>query len=249
MDDALFDKLVSDLSDLPTDRPVIIYPNVVNEPFMDRGFFDRFRRLMAAVPSAQLDLITNLNVVPKRFWEELWTLPRVRSIRLSFAAANAAEYEAAMNIDFDRTVKNLRQLLSGIRERGWLKVPVRLSRIADQTDGDRRYAEDCRTILEGFEAGKDYIPEVVSRASWLGAVEVRTTPVPYAMPCTNWLQLSVHATGIVPHCCMDSHAEYAIGDARKDHLLDIYNAPGFRTYRERVLGREAHHPCNDCALL
>ena len=162
MDDALFDKLVSDLSDLPTDRPVIIYPNVVNEPFMDRDFFDRFRRLMAAVPSAQLDLITKLNVVPKRFWDELWTLPRVRSIRLSFAAANGPEYEAAMNIDFDRTVKNLRQLLSGIRERGWLKVPVRLSRIADQTDGDRRYAEDCRTILEGFEAGKDYIPEVVS---------------------------------------------------------------------------------------
>ncbi len=63
-----------------------------------------------------------------------------------------------------------------------------------------------------------------------------------------WFDLDITCTGTVLHCCMDAHGDYAIGDITGSSVLDVYNSPGFKAYRESLVSRESVHPCNTCSL-
>ena len=74
------------------------------------------------------------------------------------------------------------------------------------------------------------------------------TVVPDAA-CWRWWELSITATGVVSHCCMDGEAAYPIGDIREQSLLEIYNAPFWRERREKLLSRKVlddRSPCSKC---
>lgn len=245
----LFEKIVEDLKDVPKDLPFRVFTSVVNEPFMDKSFESRLHHLAESLPQAKLEIISNFNVMPKWVWDSLWDVPNVDLIRVSFYAAEKEEYEQGMKIDFERTVENLKRFMAENRKRGWLKSPLRFTRVTGFTEHDKVYPEACAALFNEFEAGKDFDAHVVMRSSWLGALGHETTPVPFTQPCMNWLQMNIHCDGTVAHCCMDSKAEYAVGNVAEQHVLDVYNGPAFRHYRENLSSRESAHPCNQCSLM
>ena len=59
----------------------------------------------------------------------------------------------------------------------------------------------------------------------------------------------VTATGTVAHCCMDGQAKWPIGDARAQHVIDIYNSPAYRRLRAETQRRQDASPCNTCTFL
>ena len=67
--------------------------------------------------------------------------------------------------------------------------------------------------------------------------------------CVRWFELSITATGQVAFCCMDGQDEWSLGDARKDHLIEIYNQPEFRRLRQKKLSRLDTDPCRRCTYL
>ena len=88
---------------------------------------------------------------------------------------------------------------------------------------------------------------MVAQSEWLGQVEgLLAASKLYPVGCGRWFELSITATGQVAFCCMDGKAEYPIGDAGSTHLLDIYNDPAYRMYRERFISRTEGSPCNLC---
>ena len=91
--------------------------------------------------------------------------------------------------------------------------------------------------------------KVKNRATWLGQIENLNHAIPTLLPCRQWLNITVHCDGTVPHCCMDATGAFAFGNVKERSLLEIYNSPKFRSMREGVLGRGAVHPCNTCGLL
>jgi len=125
--------------------------------------------------------------------------------------------------------------------------PVILSRVADNTRVDEEFPEQCRAIFAGYEEGVDYKPYVKRRVTWLGDSHVEQAPVPYFLPCDAWLDINIMCTGVVPLCCLDAKADYAIGDIKKNSLLEIYNSPRFRNLRENHLQRETLNPCGSCS--
>ena len=249
MDDALFEKIVRELGEIPREHAINIFPNLVNEPFMDRKFCERLEHINRVLPNATLTIFTNFNVVHRDLLEKLTRVRNIRAFNVSLNAANREEYEAVMGIDFERTVANLRRLMAFNREHRIYPGPLLLSRVADHTPADRRYEPECIALFGEFEAGVDFAVRVKNRTDWLGRVDVEHSPVPHALPCGAWFDLDITCTGTVLHCCMDAHGDYAIGDVTSSSVLDVYNAPAFRAYRETLFARESVHPCSTCPLI
>ena len=248
MSDALYEKIIRDAAAIPRDVPVMFFLNAVNEPFLDKRIFERIALLNQTIPHAGLGLYTNLNVLPAGFFEKLRQVRKLEFFNISFNAANESEYQEIMGIDFQRTVSNIRRLLEENRAQGFLESRVILSRVSTYDAGDTRFVQECASLFADFECGREFVPVCRGRADWLGRRPRLKNLIPFLIPCQQWLNLSVHCNGEVPHCCMDAHGVFPIGNVKERPLLEIYNQPSFRNYRETLAGRETVYPCNTCSL-
>ncbi len=247
MSDELFSKIVRDIQEIPPEAPININMNLVNEPFMDKKMFARLRYINEALPTARIQIYTNFNVLPRDFMAKFRQIRNIGSLNISFNAANEADYQAIMHIDFARTVHHLKTFMKDNRRDRFLLRPVILSRVADNTVRDQEYVEECRALFSEFEEGIDYAPYVKKRVTWLGDTHVEQSPVPYFLPCDAWFDLNIMCTGVVPLCCLDAEGDHAIGDVTRNSVLEIYNSPRFRELREKHLQRESLHPCGQCS--
>ena len=254
MSDDLFHKIIRDLQEIPPAHPLLIFPNHVNEPFMDRKIFDRMTAINNALPNAQLHIFTNFNVLPKGFFDKIVNVKAISAFNVSFNAGNKAGYEETMGIDFERTVANIRALLLFNRTHRLFDGPIILSRVADHTPRDLVYLDEVRAIFDDFIWGEDFIATVKNRTTWLYRTpeempKSNFAAVPSNMPCGAWFDVNVFVDGTVPHCCIDVHGDYAIGNVNKASLLEIYNGQKFSFYRRNLLSRNQAFPCNTCSLL
>lgn len=248
MSDALYEKIIREASAIPDDVPLNFFLNVVNEPFMDRKIFERIAFLNRAIPHATLGIYTNMNVMPPGFLEKMKQVRGLTYFNVSFNAANQVEYEQTMGIAFERTVVNIRKLLDANRTEGFFSFPVVLSRVSSLDERDGGFEEECAELFSAFQAGRDFVAVCKRRANWLGRSDTGQTGIPYLEPCLQWLNISVLCNGIVPHCCMDAKGEFPFGNANEESILEIYNSPRFRNYREDMAARETIYPCKTCAL-
>jgi len=249
MDDELFHKIIADLTEIPQDHSFAILPNIVNEPLMDPKLFERCRYINNALPHASLTFFTNLSFLPPRFFENLATLRNINYWNVSFNAADPDEYTRIMGIPFERTVANINSLLRFFRDHPMCKLPLNISRVGDDSASDQVYLRTCASLFPDFVEGRDFLVQCKARTDWLGRVETTMTEIPYSLPCGAWFDINIFCDGRVPHCCMDAHGEFTIGDVRKQSVLEIYNNPSFRNLREHHSAREGIDPCCRCSLM
>lgn len=249
MSDDLFEKIVNDASAIPPSSPLNFFMNVVNEPFMDKKIFSRMRMLNEKIPHATIGIYTNMNVMPSHFFEKLAEIKQITSWNISFNAANKDEYEKSMVIDFDRSVANIKRFIRENRKHKFVKGPIYISRVATEDEADTRFMDECKSLFAEYHGNDDFIPVCKNRAEWLGHVQsAGGQKKQILMPCNQWLNISIHCNGLVPHCCMDAKGEFLFGDVNKQSILDIYNSPNFRNLRKNVISRDVIYPCNTCSL-
>lgn len=248
MSDDLFDKIIAEASQFPADQFDGFSMHAVNEPFMDRKIFDRLATINKLVPHAQIALTTNMNVMPQRFFERIRKIRGISDWNISFNAANKLEYEQAMQIDFERTVSNIRRLLAENRTSPFVKGPILLTRVGTGDGRDNQFADQCQALFGNFIRGMDFEPKVLGKANWLGDIKDSPDRYLHSYPCYQWMSLTVHCNGVVPHCCVDARQQFPFGDVRKQSLLEIYNSPYWKNLRENVSCRNAVYPCNTCNL-
>lgn len=248
MPDELFARIVDEVRTFPPDVFSGFALHAVNEPFMDRKIFTRMEMINQTLPQAQIGIVTNMNVMPPDFFERIARIRNISDWSVSFNAANREEYEATMQISFTRTVNNIRQLIEQNRRQRIFPGPMRLTRVRTHDARDERYEDECRSLFREYVEGCDYVTVQLGRANWLG---LKPQAVPRLMqfyPCHQWMNMTIHCNGIVPHCCFDAAAAFAFGDLKTQSLLDIYNSPRWRMLRETVAVRDTVHPCRDCDL-
>jgi radical SAM protein with 4Fe4S-binding SPASM domain len=133
-------------------------------------------------------------------------------------------------------------MLHAARAGGRIALRIILSRVGDGSVADFEFAQWAKREFPLFE------PNVFFRGDWLNQVDTPASPIP-RVGCGRWFDLSIAATGIVAHCCMDGDAKYPIGDVNRESVLEIYNAPAYRRLRERTQFRQDAEPCNGCSFL
>lgn len=241
MADELIAKIVDDLAAIPRSVPFQLSPFKVNEPFLDKRLFDILALVNEKLPHASITLTTNASPLTE---DKLARLARVRSVGYLWISLNdhrPQEYERTMSLPFARTLERLRSI-HRLKAAGRLPFQVVASRVGDGSPQDEEF---CQWVNATFPY---FAPAVFQRGAWIGQVQTQTVAVP-DVACVRWFDVSITATGVVAHCCMDGRAEFPIGDVSRQHVLEVYNAPHYRALREKTLTRLDAEPCRRCSFL
>jgi hypothetical protein len=242
MSDELIEKILTDLTDIPKLVPFQLSPFKVNEPFLDKRLFDICAKINSSLPHARITLTSNSTPITEDKLDRLSEIKNLAYLWISFNDHRPAEYEQAMKLPYARTIERL-ATIHARKAAGRLPVRIVLSRVGDGSGMDREFCDFVAQRFPLFESG------IFPRGGWLGQVPgLQIGDVP-AVGCTRWFDVSITATGVVAHCCMDGKAEHPIGDVSRQHVLDVYNAPEYRALRERTLTRLQAEPCRACTFL
>jgi hypothetical protein len=243
MSDAVIEKFLDELGDIPDDVPVSVNPSRVNEPFLDKRVLPLLQELERRHANARIALFSNGSTFTEKLIEGLGTLERIILMNISFNDHREADYEKTMQIPYDRTVRNL-DLLHEAFGAGVLTPPgIAVSRIGDGTDADRAFIEWCTDRWPRFQA------RVSPRVDWMGEVSLGWRSRPPKATCGQFFKMQILASGKAAFCGVDSTGDAGFGDLNGMHLLEIYNHPERRRLRERVLSRDEVPACGSCALL
>ena len=241
MPDELVAKIIQDLTGIPRTLSFQFSPFKVNEPFLDVRLFDILAQINDQLPNAALALTTNASPVTEKHIERLAKVKNLAYLWISMNDYREAEYEATMQLPYRRTIERLRAIHNALAGRR-IAMKIVVSRVGDGSPADMEFVHWLKREFPLFQAG------VTQRGNWLSQVETATTPPP-KVGCTRWFELSITATGVVAHCCMDGTASYPIGDVSKQHALEVYNDPGYRRLRAATIARQQAAPCNACSFL
>ncbi len=241
MEDSLIQKVVEDLCDIPRLHKFQLSPFKVNEPFLDSRLFDILALFNERLPNASVTLTSNASPITLEKLKKLTLVRNLAYLWISFNDHREAEYEASMQLPYFRTIDRLNMIHQFIVER---QSPFRvvLSRVGDGSSADADFVRFVKARFPKFESS------IFPRGNWLGQISDTPDIIP-AVGCIRWFDISITASGIVAHCCMDGAAKFAIGNVRTQHLLDIYNQPDFRSLRHGAETRLVAHPCNTCTFL
>lgn len=244
MSDALIEKIIDDLTAIPRQLPFQLSPYKVSDPFLESRLFDILARVNERLPNAAVSLITNGAALTERNLAQLARVKNVAYLTVSLNFHDPVEYEEVMKIPQARTLARL-ESLKKMHARGEIAFPVRISRVSVSRLDDRLFVQWARSQFPGFRV------VVLPRNDWIGEVDTgnfaRGVP---DVPCHRWFDLSITSTGVVAMCCMDGKAEYPKGDVNRQHVLEIYNQPYLRRFRETLMSRRlAGAPCDRCTYL
>lgn len=241
MSDALLNRIITQLTEIPRILPFQISPLKVNEPFLDVRLFDILATINERLPNASIALTTNASPLTANQLKRLSSVKKLQYLWVSCNDYRPDQYEQIMGLPYAKTVERL-QMLHASKMRGELPCRVVLSRVADGSEHDAAFASWVKQTWPGFESF------LFQRGGWLGQINGQPGEVP-AVGCIRWFELSITATGSVAHCCMDGQCDYPLGDVAQQHLLEIYNTSKYRALRRGDQTRQAVSPCSDCTFL
>lgn len=240
MSDALLEKILTELEEIPPDLSFDVNLARVNEPFADRRVFEIMSEVNRRTPQANLWLFTNASPLAPGVVEKLRSVRNITVFVVSFNEHRAEHYERVMGIPFDRTVRNL-DTLHEAHESGALPFTPMISKVGDGTVADNAFLEWVSARWPRFER------RVTRRFEWFdGAAGTNAIGVP-SVGRWQWFHLPILASGKVAHCCIDHEGDHAWGDANQAHILDIYNQPLRRALRLRTPDRHEVEACRDCS--
>lgn len=242
MGDDLIEKVISDLEDIPKTHRFQLSPFKVNEPFLDKRIFDLLEKFQNRLPNAGITLTSNASPITENMLSRLAEFKNIEYLWISFNDHRKAEYEETMRLPFERTIQRL-DMIHKKKTEGKFDTKTVLSRVGDATKADLEFREWVMQRYPLFESS------VFQRGQWIGQVASSITEDPPNIGCIRWFDVSITATGVVAHCCMDGKAEYPIGNVNEQHILEIYNAPEYRKLREATCSRLEVEPSRGCSFL
>ena len=240
MSDALIEKILTDLEDIPREQPFYFSPFKVNEPFLDKRLLPLLEDVNKRLPNAILTPYSNGSPITEQKIDRLAKIVNVKQLWISLNDHRPKAYQELMQIPLDRTLRKLDILHSKKASDGFPHKVV-ISRVRDGTIADDEF--------EAWVQGRYPLFRVVliKREAWIDFYEHRAIEkfVPRSKR-SRWYEIDITSTGVVSLCCMDGQAQYPIGDVSKQHVLEVFNSPGYRRMRAGAETRQAYEPCNRC---
>lgn len=239
MDDALLEKILRDMEDLPRDLPLDVNLARMNEPFADKRVPDLALELERRFPQVSLWIFTNASPLIPKVAAKLTPLRRITQFVISFNDHRPDEYTRVMGLPFERTVANIDALHEMAAAAAVAFAPT-ISRVGDGTPADDEFLAWCAHRWPAFQH------RVTQRFDWIGSVGLTTFGDMPRTGCWQWFHLPILAGGRVAWCTLDHEGDRSRGDVRARHILDIYNEPAHRERRRTLPDRADVAVCSRC---
>lgn len=242
MDDALIDKILTDLEDIPPQLPFQLMLYKVSDPFMDPRLQPLLKRVNRRLPNARLTLHTSAAPLTEAKLLALDELTQFHYLGISIHDPRPEVYQQLMQLPWERTLDRL-MMIHAHKAAGRVRFPVILARVGDGSPDDRAFEAWAQQAFPLFH------PLVSQRGTWIGQVPgMEPTQAVPPVGCLHWYELAITATGQVALCCMDGQAEWPLGDVRRQHVLEVYNSPAYRRLRVESRLRTELAPCQGCTF-
>lgn len=229
MPDELIDRLIDEMATFK--EPFYFSPFKVNEPLLDKRLIPLCQRFNEKVPRGALRIFSNGSTLTQKNLDGIAKLKQVAHLWVSLNEYRADEYHALMGLDFDHTCRGLDRLHDQD-----FPHPVVVSRVGHDIAW-QYYVHARWPKFQQVQIKKD---------AWIDFTQPHSDVVPDA-PCARWWELNITATGKAALCCMDGEAQYGFGDVNSQTLLEIYNHPTLKAWREGVSRKTVGAPCNGCS--
>lgn len=229
MPDALLYRLIDEMAAF--EKPFYFSPFKLSDPFLDKRLIPLLRTFNEKAPHGLIRLFTNGSALTDANVAGVAGLRQVAHLWVSLNTHRSLEYEALMGLDFEHTARNLDRL----HKRDFPHEVV-ISRVGDDPD----FVKYVQWRWPKFQ------PAIIKRDAWIDFTDAENPEIPDA-PCGRWWELNIAATGVAALCCMDSEAQYGFGDVNTQTLLEIYNHPTLRAWREGVSRKTVGSPCERCS--
>jgi MoaA/NifB/PqqE/SkfB family radical SAM enzyme len=213
MNDKTFDLILEKLrkENIPVNAVIM---NGFGEPFMDSKFMERVRRVKKE--GYKVKFHTNGSLIDDTRAKELIDVG-VDEINISFNGTNQKNYFQVMQLNFERTVKNVVFLIKERNRRGLKRPIVRISSVL--------LRENEREVGRHIGRWQKLANSVtVTKAhSWTGKIKVdsdlKTLSSAKTWPCRAlWHDFYIAYNGDFLVCCQDYEGKVVIGNIQKDKI-------------------------------
>lgn len=244
MKTAVFNRVVNRL--VEEKIPVVaIFLNGMGDPLTDPDIFERIKILRSHKFFVRFS--TNGALLDEDKARRL-IKSGVNEINISFNGADKETYEKVMKLNFDLTMRNIKNLLRLKKELSSPYPVVRISSVLLEANADqvKRHLAYWRPLVESVS--------VVQSHEWGGDVIVNSPHKAKKMekiwPCRSlWKHIYISYTGQVYLCCVDYDGKFVIGDINKQTFREIWTGPKISAIRQAHLGGNAHalpKICQNC---
>ena len=228
--DAVIERLIDEMAEWR--KPFVFSPFKVNEPLLDKRLESICRQFNEKCPRGALRIFSNGSTLTEANLAKVAGMQRVRHLWVSLNTHDPAEYGPLMGLDFDQVTRKLDALHA--RE---FPHPVVVSRVGASAE----FVAYVKQRWPKFE------PVTIKRDAWIDFTDPEWPDVPNT-PCPRWWELNIAATGQAALCCMDGEAKYGFGNVHEHTLLEIYNHPTLRAWRQKMMSRKkTGNPCDRCS--
>jgi hypothetical protein len=232
MPDALIARLIDEMATF--EKPFFFSPFKVNEPLLDKRFMSICQTFLERCPKGVLRIFSNGSTLTEKALRGIAGLSRVTHLWVSLNEHRPDEYKALMGLDFEQTAKKLDRLHEMVMA-GEFPHDVVVSRVGM----DVYFQYYVHNRWPAFKI------VLIKHDAWIDYTYAHNTAIPNT-PCGRWWELSITATGKAALCCMDGKGEYGFGDVNQHTLLEIYNHPTLKAWRDGKTRIDAGKPCNGC---
>ena len=260
MEDALFDKVASEIAEHPETHSFI--PMLQNEPLLDKKLFERLRRFRdLSGERIEMELVTNGALLTDEVVENIRDV-RLDILDISLDALTKETYEKIrIGLDFDQVMAGVERVIRA--DLPHTKILVRLVRQRDNVHEIKAFARRWRSRGVGVfiysahdRAGSvDKFDERIripaSAQTVFHKLERKASraffghcPIPFSVA-------SILHNGDVLMCVHDWARKEIVGNINENTLAEVWNGARMKEIRSLVSKRDYDTipACRDCGLL
>ena len=252
MDFNLYKKIIDDICEFEEPIKVLrLYKD--GEPLLNPHFADMVKYAKDKGCTSRIDTTTNASLLTKKKSAEIISAGLDR-INISIEGINNEQYKSfsSCNINFERLLENIKYFYDNRKQ---CEVLIKIN-------GDILKENEKKNFFDIFGdiADNIYIEHVMS--CWpefeLKGVEANRDLGIYGQPAKEvmvcpyvFYSFSINSDGLSSLCFLDWSRKLLIGDAKKEHLKDIWLGKNIRKYQEMFLKmkRKTHPICKNCGQL
>jgi len=245
MEQGLFSRIVDELALFNAKK---IIPCFINEPLLDSTLLGKLAYIREKTPKTAISLTTNASLLTEEKIRKILDENLADEINISFQGISKAAYERSMKgLSFDKTLKNVKTLLS-LRGNGPKRPVVVITTV--ETNIVEAELNSARAFWEGMGADFKTLPfetrsgDVTERLRMSGKEVCQ-------MHCKRpFNTMVISFDGLVPICCVDYTRRVVLGDVNKESIHQIWNGGRFSEVRKKLTeGRAKEIPaCRDCRM-
>lgn len=229
MQDDIFSLIINKIKEEKID-PIAFMLNGFGDPLTDKKIFERIGIIKKYFPNSITKFYTNLGLADDEIIKGI-VLSGLDEINISFNGYDKKNYEETMKIDYEKTLKNLDNLIEE-RNKSNQKLKIRISMaLAFSNDGDEK------KFIQKWSQGVDSVSvnKVHSYGQSIedpsGKNKINFNKLSY--PCKYiWNTMVFGIKGDLFMCCLDYEGEMNFGNIKDKSILDIFYSERFEKIRE-----------------